>query len=78
MLFVCKELIILYVVCVQRVDYLGAFAKLREATVSFVLSVRPSAWSNSAITGGIFMKFDIFIFENFSKICRENSNLIKT
>jgi hypothetical protein len=24
------------------------------------------------------MKFDIFIFENFSKICRENSNLIKT
>jgi len=41
----------------------GAFAKLRGATISFVmcvsLSVRPSAWNNSAPTGRIFMKFDI-------------------
>ena len=37
---------------------LGAFAKLRNATVS-VVSVRPSASNFSAPTGHIFMKFDI-------------------
>jgi hypothetical protein len=43
--------------------FLGAFAKFRIATVSFVLSPFPSAcpfaWNNSAFTGQIFMKFDI-------------------
>jgi hypothetical protein len=42
---------------------LGVFAKLREATVSFViyvrLSVRPSTWIISARSGGVYMKFDI-------------------
>ena len=38
---------------------LGAFATLRKATVSFVVSVRLSATNNSASTGGIFIKFDI-------------------
>jgi len=40
---------------------LGAVAKLREVTLSFVmcLSVRPSAWNNSAPTGRIFTKFGI-------------------
>jgi hypothetical protein len=28
--------------------FLGAFAKLRTATVSFIMSIRPSAWINSA------------------------------
>jgi hypothetical protein len=52
----------------------GAFAKLRKATIGFVVSVRPSlslrlsVWSNSFPTGRIFMKF-----EYFSKICQENS-----
>ena len=32
-------------------SFLGPFAKLRKATVSFVMSVRPSAWNNSAPTG---------------------------
>jgi hypothetical protein len=27
--------------------YLGAFANLRKATISFVMPVRPSAWKNS-------------------------------
>jgi hypothetical protein len=36
-----------------------AFAKLRKATISFVTSVCPSAWNNSAPTGLILMKFDI-------------------
>ena len=41
------------------VNFLGEFAKLRMAIVSFVMSVRPSAWNNSAPTGRILMKFDI-------------------
>jgi hypothetical protein len=47
---------------------LGAFAKLRKATISFVMSVRPSARKISATTERILMKVDIC----FSKICREN------
>ena len=39
---------------------LGVFAKLRLATISFVMSVRPSAWNNSAPTRRIFMTFDIW------------------
>jgi hypothetical protein len=35
----------------------GAFTKIRKATVTFLMSVRPFAW-NSAHTGEIFMKFD--------------------
>jgi len=34
--------------------YLGAFAKLRTATISLVTSVRLFAWSNSASNGRIF------------------------
>ena len=44
----------------------GPFAKLRKATISFVMSVcpsvRPSAWNNSAPTGRIVMKVDIWVF----------------
>ena len=39
--------------------FLGAFTKFRKATISFVVSVRPSAWNSSALTGRIFMKSDI-------------------
>jgi len=39
---------------------LGSFAKLRWATIRFfmstLLSVRPSVWNNSALTGRIFLK----------------------
>ena len=50
---------------------LGALAKLLKSTVSFVMSVRLSvklsAWDNSAPTGRISMKFDIrLFFENLS------------
>jgi hypothetical protein len=46
--------------------FLGPFAKLRKATISFVMSahlfvrpsVRPSTWNYSAPNGRIFMKFD--------------------
>jgi hypothetical protein len=47
--------------------FLVAFAKLQKVTVSLVTSVRLSAWNNSAPTGRIFMKFDIWVyFENMS------------
>jgi hypothetical protein len=50
--------------------FLGAFAKLRKATISFVMSVYPSAWNNSAPTELISIKHDIWAF--FPKICLEN------
>jgi hypothetical protein len=51
--------------------FLRGFAKLRNATVRFVISGRPSvrrsAWNNLALTWRIFMKFDISVFfENVS------------
>ena len=53
---------------------LGTFAKLRKATTNFVMSVRLSAWNNSAPTGRIFMKFGI---KYISKIFRVNSSFIE-
>ena len=44
---------------------LNVFTKLRKATISFTmsvcLSIRPSAWNNSAPTKWIFIKFDIWL-----------------
>ena len=48
--------------CPYRVWW--AFAELRKATISFVMSLRLSARNNSDPTGGIFMEI---IFEDFSK-----------
>ena len=49
--------------CGQNVEFLCAFEKLREATISSVtaarLPIRLSALNRSAPTGRIFMKFDI-------------------
>jgi hypothetical protein len=53
---------------VRLLYILGAFAKLQKATVSFFMSVCPSAWKNLAITGRIFVKSDISVFfENPSR-----------
>jgi len=41
---------------------LGAFQKLLKANISFVKSVRLSAWNNSAPTGWIFTKIDSLVF----------------
>ena len=43
----------------SNASFVGASAKLRKATVSFVLSVCPSARNHSAPTGRIFMEIDI-------------------
>ena len=48
--------------------FLGACAKLREQTISFVMSVRPTSWKNSDPTGRVVMEFDISVFfENLSR-----------
>ena len=52
----------LYVCSETKMLFLGAFSKLREATISFMsvcASVRLSAWNNSVPTGRILMKLDI-------------------
>jgi hypothetical protein len=57
--------------------FLGAFAKLRKATVSFVMSVCPSVCPR----GTTRLPLDGFswnlTFDYFSIICRENSSFIK-
>jgi len=57
---------------------LGAFGKLLKATVSFVLpvclSVHPHE-KNSAPTGRIFMKFDIWLFFDNLSIIMDTSHL---
>ena len=59
-------------------EFLGAFAKLRKATISFVTSVRLSlclpVWNNLDPTESIFMNS---ISEYFSKIGPENVIFIK-
>jgi hypothetical protein len=52
-------LLTLLLTVVYSTSISGAFAKLRKATISLVMSVRPSVWKNSASTNRIFMKFDI-------------------
>jgi len=51
---------------------LGTFAKLREATVSFVMSVRTSAWNNSASTISITK---ISLLESPRRLISEDLNL---
>ena len=59
-------------------QFQGAFAELRIATISFVMSVCPSVhqstWNSSAPTGQISWNL---IFEYFSKICRAHSRFLK-
>ena len=57
---------------------LGAFAKLRKATIRVMMSIHPSVCpreTNSAPTGRIFMKFVIELFF-FPKILKEKSNIL--
>jgi hypothetical protein len=47
-------------------SFLRDLAKLRKPIISFIMSVHPSAWNNSAPTGRIFIKIWAF-FETQSK-----------
>ena len=54
---------------------LGAFAKLRKATISFVMSVCPSSSNTSAPNGRILIKFYIWnFFENLSRKLKSDKN----
>ena len=58
------------------ITFLGALAKLRKETISFVMSVCLSVcMEKSAWTWRIITKFDIYAF--LPKICWENSSFIK-
>jgi hypothetical protein len=63
----------LYRLCVcTYVWFLGMFERLQKTINNSVISVcpfaclfvRPFTWNNSAATRRIFMKFDIWVFEN--------------
>ena len=69
---------VLRVVHGTKTRFLGAFAKLRKATISFVMSVRTFVRQHGTIRlplGGFSLNL---IFEDFSKICRENSSFVKS
>ena len=59
----------------------GAFAKLRKATISFAMSVCLSVRPSFCLRGPTWLQVNGFswrsIFEYFSKMCLENSCLIK-
>ena len=56
--------------------FLGAFAKLRKATISFVMSVFRSVRTKKTWLPLDWVSLN-FISEYFSKICRENSSFVK-
>ena len=57
----------------QYVRFLGAFAKLRKATISFAMSVCPHGTARLSLDG---ISLNL-IFGDFSEICLEYSSLIK-
>ena len=65
-------------VCVcARCRFLGAFAKLRKVTVRFVMSVCLSVCPHGKTRFPLDGFLENWIFEYFSKICRENSSFFK-
>jgi hypothetical protein len=56
----------------------GTFTELRKATISFVVSVRPSTSNSSVPIGRIFMKLDIWAcLENLSRNFKFHWNVIR-
>jgi len=67
MLSYCKE---------RQINFLGAFAKLRKTTISFVMSI-PLSVCPPRTTRLPLDEFSWnFICDYFWKICRENSSFI--
>jgi hypothetical protein len=61
---------------VQFLDFIDAFLNFPKATISFVTSIRPSVWPHKTqLPLNEFPRN--LIFQYFSKICWENSSLIK-
>jgi len=67
------QIFIIIIIIIIIISILCAFARLQKATSS-LMSVRLSARGNTAPAEGISVNL---IFEYFSKICRENSSLLK-
>jgi hypothetical protein len=61
--------------CSRYVSLLSTLAKLRKATIWFVMSVCLSIRIEQL--GSHWTDFDEILYLSFSKICRENSSLIK-
>jgi hypothetical protein len=65
----------------EEAFFLGAFAKLRKAAISFVMSVRLSVRPYVHYYGTTQLPMDGFlwnlVYEYFSKTCLENSVFIK-
>jgi hypothetical protein len=60
--------------CVFMVNsFLGAFVKLRKATISFVMSVCPHGITRLPMDGYLWN----LVYEDFSKICRETWSLFE-
>jgi len=58
----------LHIIIIIIIIIIGAFAKFRKATISFVMSVCTSAWDTTIPTGRILIGFDILVFfENLSR-----------
>jgi hypothetical protein len=74
---VCSEIHTKHVntLCGQNVEFLGAFAKLRRATVSVAVSVRPHETIRLPLDE-FLMKFDICLF--FEKPVDKNTSFLKT
>jgi hypothetical protein len=47
---------------INKVCYEARSQLLRKETITFVMSVRPSAWNNSAAAGRIFIKVYVWLF----------------
>jgi hypothetical protein len=64
---------------VRNTSKLGACAELRKAIVSFVIHVRPFMCLSVRVEqlGPFGLVFVNLIFEDFSKISRENSAFVK-
>jgi hypothetical protein len=59
-------------------NILGALARLGKTTIRFVMSVRGSAWINSALSGRIYVELDIgAFFENLSRKFKFSYNLTR-
>jgi hypothetical protein len=61
-----------------RHQFVGAFAKLQNTPISFVMSIRPSVSTHGTTRLPLDGFSWNFIFEYFSKICWENSSFIKS
>ena len=57
----------------SKESFSGALAKLRQARISYIISVLPSAWSNSIPTGTIFREILFSGLFFFVKYVQESS-----